>query len=140
MRPMYRSPGQASESLGPGETVHAGLADACDRCGKQFVYRLEKHYESLNCRMRQWCNQMEAKGWRRAKLSNHTSLDVLGIPYEISPCEPKQGQCLYVNPVTYRILAQSKGRIDSLIGPVWVKRPWHMIKRWLREAKDRGEI
>lgn len=100
----------------------------------------DTHYVSLNCRMRRWRKEMDAKGWKHAKLSRRKTFDVLHIPYEISPNEPKQGQVLYVNGEVHQILKKSKVYVDTFSGRVWVKRPEWLIERWLREAKDNGTI
>jgi hypothetical protein len=98
------------------------------------------HYVSVNCRVRRWRNEMEAKGWTHAKLSWRKVFDVMHIQYEISPNEPKQGQVLYVNGEINKILKKSRVYVDTFAGRIWVKRPEWLIERWLREAKDNGTI
>jgi hypothetical protein len=141
---MSRMPGrtgQAAASAAPQGAVHAALKpNVCPRCRKYSQHGWAvQHYESVNCRVRCWRNEKEAQGLRHAKMSDRALLDALKIPYEISPCEPKQGQCLYIDAEVHKVLSKTKFRIPSLAGSVWIKRPAWLIERWLREYADRRQ-
>jgi hypothetical protein len=143
MSGLYRGTGK-SASQGSGAAALPSVlrrGGTCDRCGKEMNHNWDDtHYESVNCRLRRWRTEMDAKGWHHAKLSWQKVFDVIRIEYEISPTEPKQGQTLYVNGEVHKILKKSKAYIDTYAGRVWLRRPEWLIEKWLREARDNGTI
>lgn len=138
-----KSAAQASVTTALPTVLKSGLRQGgtCDRCKKIMHHNWDDtHYVSVNCRSRCWRNEMDAKGWRHAKLSWRRVFDVIHIQYELSPVEPKQGQTLYVNAEVHKILKQSKIYVDTFSGRVWIDRPKWLIETWLREAKDNGTL
>lgn len=140
---MYRGAGKSAAQAAAASTLPTVLrhGGTCDRCGKEMRHSWDDtHYVSVNCRLRRWRNEMEAKGWKHAKLSWRKVFDAIHIQYEISPTEPKQGQVLYVNAEVHKILKKSKTYIDTFAGRVWIQRPEWLIEKWLREANDNGTL
>lgn len=109
----------------------------CPSCGKKIFQRahLEGHLQSVNCAVRGWQKRKQEAGWFKAKMSWRSFFDEHGIPYEVAPCLPKQGQCIYVPGYIHDVLRMSRGLVKTFTGFVWVKRPVWLIQRRLKAAE-----